>query len=111
MPHAFEQCSIIIQTTLKMEYTKEQVAEWKKKHGDVFEISVDGKSCILRKPNRKDLSFVSVVKDPIRMSETLLKQLWVDGDKEIQENDDLFLAVIPKMEEVIKVKESQIKKL
>ena len=94
-----------------MEYTKEQAAEWKKKHGDVFEISVDGKSCILRKPNRKDLSFVSVVKDPIRMSETLLKQLWVDGDKEIQENDDLFLAVIPKMEEVIKVKESQIKKL
>lgn len=94
-----------------MEYTKEQVAEWKKKHGDVFELSVDGKSCILRKPNRKDLSFVSVVKDPIRMSETLLKQLWVDGDKEIQENDDLFLAVIPKMEEVIKVKESQIKKL
>ena len=94
-----------------MEYTKEQAAEWKKKHGDVFEISVDGKSCILRKPNRKDLSFVSVIKDPIRMSETLLKQLWVDGDKEIQENDDLFLAVIPKMEEVIKVKESQIKKL
>ena len=94
-----------------MEYTKEQAAEWKKKHGDVFELSVDGKSCILRKPNRKDLSFVSVVKDPIRMSETLLKQLWVDGDKEIQENDDLFLAVIPKMEEVIKVKESQIKKL
>ncbi len=45
------------------------------------------------------------------MSEALLKQLWVDGDKEILENDDLFLAVIPKMEEVIKVKESEIKKL
>ena len=94
-----------------MKYTKEQVAEWKKKHGDIFEISVDGKSCILRKPNRKDLSYVSVVKDPIQMSETLLKQLWVDGDMEIQENDDLFLAAIPKMEEVIKVKESKIKKL
>lgn len=94
-----------------MKYTKEQVAEWKKKHGTVYEISVEGKSCIIRKPNRKDLSYVSVVKDPIKMSETLLKQLWVEGDKEIQEQDDLFLAVIPKMEEVIKVKESQIKKL
>lgn len=94
-----------------MNYTKEQVAEWKKKHGEIFELSVEGKSCILRKPNRKDLSYVSVVKDPIQMSETLLKQLWVDGDMEIQENDDLFLAVIPKMEEVIKVKESKIKKL
>lgn len=94
-----------------MEYTKEQVAEWKKKHGEIFELSVEDKSCILRRPNRKDLSYVSVVKDPIKMSETLLKQLWVAGDSEIQEKDDLFLAVIPKMEEVIKVKESEIKKL
>lgn len=94
-----------------MNYTKEQVAEWKKKHGEIFELSVEDKSCILRRPNRQDLSFVSVVKDPIKMGETLMKQLWVDGDKEIQERDDLFLAAIPKMEEVIKVKESQIKKL
>jgi hypothetical protein len=94
-----------------MNLTKAQIAEYKKKHGEIYEISVDGKSCIVRKPNRKDLSYVSVVKDPIKMSEALLKQLWVDGDKEILENDDLFLAVIPKMEEVIKVKESEIKKL
>ena len=94
-----------------MNLTNEQIAELKKKHGDLYEISVGDKSCILRKPNRKDLSYVSVVKDPIKMSETLLKQLWVEGDKEIQEQDDLFLAVNPKMEEVIKVKESQIKKL
>lgn len=94
-----------------MKYTKEQVTEWKRKHGDIFELSVEDKSCILRRPNRKDLSYVSVVKDPIKMSETLLKQLWLAGDTEIQEEDDLFLAIIPKMEEVIKVKESVIKKL
>jgi len=94
-----------------MDYTKEQVAEWKRKHGDIFELSVENKSCIVRRPNRKDLSYVSVVKNPIQMSETLLKQLWVDGDKEILEDDSLFLAVIPKMEEVIKIKESAIKKL
>ena len=69
-----------------MNLTKEQIAELKKKHGEIFEISVEGKSCIVRRPNRKDLSYVSVVKDPIKMSETLLKQLWVEGDKEIQEH-------------------------
>lgn len=94
-----------------MNYTKEQVAEWKKKHGDIFEITVDGKSCILHKPTRQNLSYASVVKDPIKLSETLLKQLWVDGDKEILEQDDLFMAVVNKMEEVIKVKEAEIKKL
>lgn len=94
-----------------MNYTKEQVAEWKAKHGDIFEIKVDGKSCILHKPTRQNLSYASVVKDPIKMSETLLKQLWVDGDKEILEQDDLFMAVVNKMEEVIKVKEAEVKKL
>lgn len=94
-----------------MVYTKEQVSAWKKKYGDIFEIEVGGKSCIVRRPTRKDLSYFSVVKDPIKMSETMLRQLWVDGDMEIQEDDEYFLPVIPKMEEVLKVKEAQIKKL
>lgn len=94
-----------------MKITDKQIAELKKKHGELFQISVGDKSCILRRPNRKDLSFVSVVKDPIKMSETLMKQLWVEGDMEIQTDDTLFLAAIPKMEEVLKVKEAQIKKL
>ena len=94
-----------------MRITEKQIADLKKKHGELYQISVDGKSCIIRRPNRKDLSFVSVVKDPIKMSETLLKQLWVDGDMEIQTDDTFFLAAIPKMEEVLKVKEAEIKKL
>lgn len=94
-----------------MKITDKQIAELKKKHGELFQISVGDKSCIIRRPNRKDLSFVSVVKDPIKMSETLMKQLWVEGDMEIQTDDTLFLAAIPKMEEVLKVKEAQIKKL
>ncbi|NPD82251.1 hypothetical protein HPS57_09760 [Prevotella sp. PINT] len=94
-----------------MVYTKEQVSAWKKKHGDIFEIEVGGKSCIVRKPTRKDLSYLSVIKDLIKMSETMLRQLWVDGDTAIQEDDEYFLPVIPKLEEVMKIKEAQIKKL
>ena len=94
-----------------MRITEKQIADLKKKHGELFQISVDGKSCIIRRPNRKDLSFVSVVKDPIKMSETLLKQLWVDGDMEIQTDDTFFLAAIPGVEEVLKVNEAEIRKL
>lgn len=78
-----------------MRITEKQIADLKKKHGELFQISVDGKSCIIRRPNRKDLSFVSVVKDPIKMSETLLKQLWVDGDMEIQTDDTFFFSSHP----------------
>ena len=94
-----------------MKYTAEQVQEWKQKHGDLFEISVEEKSCILHRPTRKDLSFVSVVKDPIKMSEAMLNQLWVAGDEEIKTDDALFPAAIQKMQDVLEVKEAEIKKL
>lgn len=94
-----------------MKYSKEQIQEWKKKHGDLFEITVDGKSCILHRPTRRDLSYASVVKDPIKMSETMLNQLWVDGDEEIKTDDALFFAAIQKMQDVLEVKEAEIKKL
>jgi hypothetical protein len=94
-----------------MNFTKAQIAEWKKEHGDLFEITVGGKSCILHRPTRKDLSYASVVKDPIKMSEVMLKNLWVAGDEEIQTQDDLFLGAVSKMEEVLQVKEAEIKKL
>ena len=94
-----------------MKYSKEQIQEWKKKHGDLFEITVEGKGCILHRPTRRDVSYASVVKDPIKMSETMLNQLWVDGDEEIKTDDALFFAAIQKMQEVLEVKEAEIKKL
>lgn len=94
-----------------MNPTNEQINEWKQKHGELFQISVEGKSCILRKPNRQDLSYASVVKDPIKMSETLMNRLWVAGDEEIRTDDSLFIAAISRMDEVMKIKEAEIKKL
>jgi hypothetical protein len=94
-----------------MKVTKEQIKEWKTKYGDLFEVTVEGKTCILRKPNRKDLSYASVVKDPIKMSETLLNRLWLGGDEEIKTDDELFMATVNVMEDVLKVKEAEIKKL
>lgn len=94
-----------------MKFTKEQIKEWKAKHGELFEITVEDKNCILHRPTRKDLSYASAVKDPIKMSEVMLNALWVDGDEEIKEDDSLFLAAIQKMQEILEVKEAEIKKL
>lgn len=94
-----------------MKYSTEDINKWKATHGDLFEISVEGKSCVLHKPTRQDLSYASVIKDPIKMSEVMLKQLWVAGDEDIKTNDELFMAVVAKMDEVLKVKEAEIKKL
>jgi hypothetical protein len=96
-------------------YTAEQLESWKKKHGDVFEVVSGDKKCILHKPTRQDLSYAmagsSQAKDSVKFSEILLKQCWIDGDKEIQTVDDYFFSVVPVLSALSEVKEAEIKKL
>lgn len=98
-------------------YTADQLKDWKKKYGDdnVFEVVVEDKKAVLHKPTRKDLSFAnagsSQGKDALKLSEILLKQCWIDGDMEIQENDSYFFGVVPVLDALIETKEAEIKKL
>ena len=94
-----------------MEFKKEQIEAWKKEHGEIFLFTVEDKSCILRKPTRMELSFVSGVTDPMQFTETLVKQLWLGGDKEMLDDDNYFLAISKNMDQVPKVKEAEVKKL
>lgn len=95
------------------EITKEQIAEWKKKHGSVYEICVEDKIGYIRKPDRKVLgaamSFAQ--SNPLKMGETILASCWLGGDDELRTDDDYFLGVNSKLEAIIEVKEAEIKKL
>lgn len=99
-----------------MIFSDKQIKDYKAQHGvDLHLVEViDGDktySCILRAPSRKDISYAAVAKDPISISEVMLRNLWVAGDEEIKERDDLFLAVLPKLEVLLQTKEATIKKL
>lgn len=92
---------------------EEQIAEWKRKYGSVFELSVEGKKAYLRKPDRKTLGYASTAgqTDPMKFNEVLLKGCWLGGDEEIRTDDELFLAASGKLGELIQVKEAELKKL
>lgn len=98
-------------------YTQDQLEGWKKKYGDgnVFEVVVEDRKVILHKPTRRDLSFAMAgsnqAKDSVKFAEILLNQCWIDGDAEIKENDDYFLAVVPVLGALAETKEAEIKKL
>lgn len=103
-----------------MIYTKEQIEDIKHKHVNeklFFVVSgledgqTETKSCIVRKPNRQDLSFISVIRDPIKRKEALLNQIWVAGDEDFKTDDELFLGLSAKLSELISVKEVEIKNL
>lgn len=97
----------------KNQITKEQIDAWKAAHGDIFKITVEDKSCILKTPDRKTLSYATSVatKDPLQFNEIILKNCWLGGDEEIKTNDSLFLAVSGKLSEIILIKEAALEKL
>ena len=93
--------------------SKEQIAEWKKKHGKVYHIEVDGRSCYLRQPTRKDLAAATASgkKDPLKFNDSILVNCWLAGDEEIRTNDELFLGASQVLDEVLEFKTATIKKL
>ena len=99
------------------EYTKEQLAAWKKKYGErhVFERVVEAKKCLLQKPTRQDISYATAGsnqgRDSAKFVELLAKQCWIDGDREIIDDDDYFLSIAPVMEAMVETKKAEIKKL
>ncbi|WP_234169570.1 hypothetical protein [Bacteroides thetaiotaomicron] len=98
----------------KVEKTIEQkICEWKAKHGDVFQVEVDGRVAYLKRPDRKVLGAAAVTgkSDPMKYNEVILNNCWLEGDEEIRTNDAMFLGVSAQLAEIIEIKEATLKKL
>lgn len=110
--------------------TNEQLAKYKKAYGQVFKINVPnaddkgdevipgGKkvfSGYFKKIGRQTMSFASKMsnggQDFIKFIESLVEACWLEGDKEIKENDDLFYAAGNKLNETIKNVEADMEEL
>jgi hypothetical protein len=98
---------------LSSQATPEQIANWKKKHGDIYAFETEGKVCYLRTPERKFLSAAAVVgkTDPLKYNEVLLNNCWLGGDEAIKTNDKYFLGISGKLSELIEIAEGELKKL
>ena len=88
--------------------TPEQIEAWKKAHGEISAVTVDGHVGYLKKPDRRTLSFASSVgtKDPV-----LLNNCWLGGSEAIKTDDALFFGVSAVLGELIVVKEAELVKL
>ena len=96
-----------------MKATKEQIQEWKEKYGEIFHMSVGGKNCYLKKPDRATLSASMTYEkqDPLKADEVLLVNCWIDGDEEIKTDLDLFLSIRPQLAGLFNVKQAKLVKL
>lgn len=97
----------------KKQIDEMRIAEWKKKYGDVFKYTVDGKTCYLRKPDRTILAYVRVASNDndVRFNELLLENCWLDGDEEIKTDDAYFLGISNFLPQIIEIKLGDLSKL
>lgn len=90
-----------------------QIAEWKKKHGDVFAYAADGKTCYLRRPSRQAIAAASVVgkEDAFKFAEVILTNCWLGGDDALRTEDKYFMGLSQKVSELVEIKVGELKKL
>jgi hypothetical protein len=93
--------------------TEEQISEFKKEYGNVYEIIVEDKKAFIHKPTRQilDLAMTSSSKKSSLFNETILKNCWLAGDKDIVFDDEYFMGAGAILDEVITFKTAELKKL
>lgn len=94
---------------------KDKLAELKAKHGNVYLITVEDKAAVFRKPSRQDISFATAAssqgKDAIAFTESIMRNTFLDGDRELLDNDDYFMAAMTVVDEMVETKQAELKKL
>jgi hypothetical protein len=98
---------------LKGQATDAQIAIWKEKFGDVYQVIVEDKTCYLHKPNRQTLSAAATLgqTDPMRYNEVVVNNCWIAGVEEFKTDDSYFFALSEKLIELVELKTAEIKKL
>ena len=83
-----------------------------------YEIEVGGFKCRLKVPDRHVLKVVysKLLKangdlNLVEGGEIILNSCWISGDKEIKQDDNMFISACLKAAELIEVKEATLKKL
>ena len=97
--------------------SKEDIKKWKEQHKEIYRLTATDSSgvshaCYVRKPSRLDLSVAqNKQNDPIRMNETMLRQIWLGGDDAMRTEDELFLGISAKIGDLVQIAECELEKL
>jgi hypothetical protein len=102
--------------TLKMEQKVDQtqIEQWKADFGGVYQFPVGDKTAFLREPKMLDFkrAFKAMLNGgDIAYNETMLKALWLEGDKEILEQDEYFVPARKQLKELLNFEDAEITKL
>lgn len=95
----------------------EEVKAFKEKYGAVFRfVSADKKyKCFLHTPDRITLDAADAIstqsKKSSKYAETIIKNTWLAGDKEMVNEDGYFYGLNKHVGQLVEVKEAELEKL
>jgi hypothetical protein len=98
-------------------FSAKEIAELKAKNKveKLYNITVEDKECIVKKPSRKAVQFAIAAsnggKDTIKMTEVLLNECWVAGDDCFKDDDAFFFAVGEKLGSLFETKQAEMGEL
>jgi hypothetical protein len=112
------------EVVLKGQATEEQLAAWKKLHGDVYSVEVEGHIGYLKPMERKVMMYalskldISISDQGKKMNlgqmaqsgEVVLQNCWIGGSEDIRKNDDLFFAAAIEASYLVSFKDAYLKK-
>lgn len=90
----------------------EQIQQWKKEFGNVWEVSVENSVCYLKKASRATLraALTFLEKDKLKYMEVIIANCWLAGDESIKTDDDKFYSLTSVVPDLTQAKEAEIKK-
>lgn len=95
--------------------TPAKIEEWKKEHGNVFQFTVEGKIVIMREPKMVDLERASASdpkkKKPFNFFRSITANCKLYEDEGFFDDDKREMALHAQMDEIIEIKEAEVKKL
>jgi hypothetical protein len=99
--------------TFKRKRKMLNIEKMKAEHGGVFEVVYDGTTILLAKPSRKivSLALAKGKTDALAMSEVLIQNCWLGGDESLKTDVGLAISLMPRVDEILGVKQLEIKNL
>ncbi|AKK74440.1 hypothetical protein OK18_19100 [Chryseobacterium gallinarum] len=93
-------------------FTEAQLNQWKVEYGnrDLIYLKVDDFLAVLRPPLAEDLGDYLTAIGMNGMSKAvamIIEQLWLDGDYQLIEDEDLFIAVFLQMNNILESKKGE----
>lgn len=90
--------------------SENQIAELKEKH-KLFHFIVGDKQAWFRNPSIKVLTAAQAQKDSAQYYYTLARNCFIAGDQEVIENEDYFIVLMKRLDELTNYFSVEVKKL